>query len=308
MAIITPSRSKAPLSSLIILLISAIVIGIIIGLILWALEVYVNVSLVIVFPILAGALAGTILSRITVATKFRSWMLAFLIGILSGVVIYAASHFAMYYITFRGDIRDFLVESREDASDETVDLIANDFLQDEVGDTGFIGYMKLAAAEGFSITRNFSSSSSSGIDLQGDAVYIFWIVEAAIAAFMASTLGASKTKEPFDEKTGTWYAPQSELPLGVTTRDAQKEFVRSFKDGDFQRAGGMMTVQLDQVPLPRVEVVIQRGNDPTSDIYATIQTRDKRGQVVKGYTGYITQSQFDTFSRAMQGQNSPNHY
>ena len=186
-----------------LLLILGIISAGALGGILWAVDNYLNFYLVVAFPLLAGALAGGLLVLGVRSGKVRSPFLAALIGLLTGVLIFGVYHFATYYVTFRGAVRDVYVEDVGKApSDAELDQYINKGLQRNTGDTGFIGYLKFAAQEGMTITNStYSSSSSSDIDLKDQWVWVYWGVELLLAGGVAAILASGEAKQPFDEDT-----------------------------------------------------------------------------------------------------------
>jgi len=69
-------------------------------------------------------------------------------------------------------------EAPKTTREEAIDLM-NTFLESEYGSTGFQGFISDYAALGLSINRSISSTSS-GIELQNETAYAFWIIEAVL--------------------------------------------------------------------------------------------------------------------------------
>ncbi len=286
-----------------LLLVLAVVAGAALGGILFAVDYYIHFYLVLMFPILAGAIAGGLLARGVYSAKVRSPFVAFIVGLVCGVLIFAVYHVASYYVGFRGDVRAIYVEN---AGEEPTDAELTEFidfvLEDEVNDTGFVGYLKLIAKDGFSITRT-ASSSSSGIDLQGNAVFIYWGVEILIVALFAAFMAARAAGEPFNEDANEWYGPA--LFYATTNAKARKELLNALKDGSFQQAGAMLTTQ--DIKYPRLDVNIRRTADGgnSQDTYVQIVHFQRRGRssgVIK--QGMLTPSEFESFQRGLAQSSS----
>ncbi|MCC6892940.1 MAG: hypothetical protein IT321_08985 [Anaerolineae bacterium] len=282
-----------------LLLVLAIVAGAALGGVLFAVDYYIHFYLVLLFPIVAGAIAGGLLARGVYSAKVRSPFVAFIVGLVCGVLIFAVYHGLSYYIGFRNEVKGFYVE---DFGEEPTDAELNEYidfgLQDAVDDTGFVGYMKLVADQGFSITRTASTSSSSGIDLQGNAVFAYWGVEILIAALFAAFIAARAAGEPFNEDANEWYGPA--MYFATTNAKGRKEFLNALKDGNFQQAGAMLTTQ--DIKYPRLDVNIRRTRDGgnSQDTYLQVVYNQRRGRssgVVK--QGMLSPSDFESLQRGM---------
>lgn len=290
----------------ILLLVLAVVAGAALGGVLFAVDYYIKFYLVLLFPIVAGAIAGGLLARGVYSAKVRSPFVAFLVGLICGVLIFAVYHVASYYIGFRNDVRAIYVEN---AGEEPTDTELNEFidfvLEDEVNDTGFVGYLKLLADEGFSITRTASTSSSSGIDLQGDVVFAYWGIEILIAALFAAFIAARAAGEPFNEDANEWYGPA--VYFATTSAKSRKELINAFKDGNFQDAGKLLTTQ--DIKYPRLDINVRRTRDGgnSQDTFVQVVHFQRRGRssgVIK--QGMLTPSDFESLQRGMvQGASNP---
>jgi hypothetical protein len=290
------ASNKAPFSSLFLLLIVALVAGAALGGILFAVEYYTSFYLVLLFPVLAGFLAGGALAWAVRAGKVRSPFVAAFFGLVAGLVILATYHAASYFIGFRSDVREALVEQgEENISDVDLDAFIDTNLKREYGEGGFIGFLRLAADEGFSITRT-ASSSSSGIDLQGDAVWIYWGVELVIAMIAAAVAARGAAVQPFDESSGEWYEG-AEL-VGRASNKARKDLLNAFKDGRYPEAGRMLT--RGEMKYPAIEVTTRRSPDRSAqDIYVAVNYVQRQGRSSAIKTGIVSPSELDMLVRAM---------
>lgn len=192
----SPSIESSSIVGFIPLLIIAVIVGTIVGGIIWAVEHFASLYLIVAFPIIGGAIAGAVLGLIAKGTGLRNLFLIVLGGIVAGLVMYSVYHFASYYVSFRGEARTVIVDQiGSEPSDAEVDEFVNSFLQEQVADTGFMGFMKLGAQEGITITRTVSSSGS-GFTLQGTLAWVYWAVEIVLAiGIAASTAWKRATQE-----------------------------------------------------------------------------------------------------------------
>lgn len=181
------SIESSSVAGFIPLLIVAVIIGAVLGGVIWAIEHFINIYLIIAFPIIGGAIAGMVLGLIAKGTGLQNLFLIVLGGVVAGLVMYGVYHFASYYVSFRGEAKTVMVEQiGGEPSEAEVDEFVNSFLQETVADTGFMGFMKLGAQEGITITRTVSSSGS-GFTLQGTLAWVYWAVEILLAMGIAAS-------------------------------------------------------------------------------------------------------------------------
>jgi hypothetical protein len=286
----------APFGGIIALLLVAIAGGLIVGGILWAVDNYLSLYLVVLFPLLAAVIVGGTLTLVVRGVKIRSPLLAGLIALIGGLLIYSTYHFALYYINFRGEARNALVEGgTKSPSEADVDELADSFLQEEVGDTGFVGYLKLAAQDGITITRTTSTSSSSGIELKDNVLLGYWGLEWLLVALGVAVAAGRAANEPFDEKAGTWYG--APMLVAMTDRKSRKEFLSALKSGDYAKAGSLLTTQ--PLNYPRTEVVTRRAQDPAADVYVQVRTAQRQGRFTIDRRGMMSANEFVALERAM---------
>ncbi len=296
------ASNRVPFASFILLLLVGVIVAVGAGMLLWAAENVLNIYLIVAFPIIAAAIVGGALALVVRSGKVRSPFVAALFGLLAGALMYATYHFATYYITFRGTMREAYIEnSGRTPTDEQLDRELNELMEDEVGASGFLGYLQIAAQEGFSITRSFSSSSSgSGIELQGTGVWVYWGAELLVIVLITVLMARRPATEPFDEDDNVWYgAPQL---VGIASSKARKPLIEALENGDFQGAGTMLT--MESLKHPRTELMIRRSpveNGLPQDIYVSVNQTQRNGRGTAAKTGIISPTEFDWIMRAMRG-------
>ncbi|MFN8452375.1 MAG: hypothetical protein U0521_28180 [Anaerolineae bacterium] len=114
---------------------------------------------------------------------------------------------ASYYVTFRNDMHEAYLENvGKGASDDGPERALNKLMFTEVGDTRFVGYLKLAAREGFSdhphviLLFRRQRSGTEGrhrVGLLGGRILL--------AAGFAAVIAAREAGQPFDEEANAWY-------------------------------------------------------------------------------------------------------
>ncbi len=293
------ASNRISFGGFILLLLLAVIGAAAMGGILFALDYYLHFYLILIFPMFAGAIAGGLLVRGVYTAKVRSPILAGIVGLLCGVLMYGVYHVASYYVGFRTDMREVYVKNAgREPTDAQFTSELDALLKDEVGDTGFLGYLKLTAKEGITITSTSSyASTSKGETLKDNLVWAYYGVEILLAGLFAAFIAGRAAGEPFDEDAGEWYGP----PMLFATADkkARKDLVNALKDGNFQQAGTLLT-QAD-IKYPRVNMNIRRTKNASSTqdvfIQLTYNTRSNRANNLR--SGVVSASEFESIKRGM---------
>jgi hypothetical protein len=103
----------------------------------------------------------------------------------------------------------------------------------DTGDMPIVGYIKLAAANGITITH---LGSSSGPPLTGTWAYGLWILEFMLAGGLAAWLPASQARDPFCEPCNSWYKKEEVVGAGAGDADRVKATIARLKSGRFTQA------------------------------------------------------------------------
>ena len=298
------ASNRMSFGGFILLLVLAVISAAALGGILFAVDYYAHFYLVLMFPMFAGAIAGGLLTRGVYSAKVRSPIVAWLVGLICGVLMFGVYHFASYYVGFRTDMRKAYVENvGQEPTDAEFDEVLDLLLKDEVGDVGIMGYLKLTAKEGMSITRT-ASSSSSAIDLQDEWVWVYWGVEILLAGLFAAFIAGRAAGEPFNEDSNDWYGPA--MFFATAPGKSRKDVVNAFKDGNFQQAGMFLTQQ--DIKYPRIDVNLRRSKDGSSsqDTFVQLMYSQRRGRSSGLKSGMLSSSDFESLQRGMsQAANLP---
>jgi hypothetical protein len=296
------ASNHAPFASVILLILVALIAGVIAGGVLFAVEYFIGFYLILAFPIIAGLVAGNALSLVVRGGKVRSPILGVICGLVAGVTIYGVYHFASYYITFRGEVRTVLTEGGQaPANDAKLDETINEFLRQDVGDTGFVGFMRLAAEEGFSITRTtapapVSGAAPSGILIQGTVAWVYWAVEILLAGIVAAAAAARATREPFDESSQQWYDKPE--PLAAASNKARRDLLSALNASHFSEAGSLITRR--DIKFPRLELFTRRSPDAASrDIMLIMNYATNKNRANEIKRGIISAGDLELLTRAM---------
>jgi len=282
---------RVPFGGLIGLILATIIGSLIVGGLVFAVSQLIY--LIVLFPLVMGAVGGGILALVVKSSKVRSPIIAGLFGLVMGVGVIGVYRFAEYYIDFRNEITTAVrEEAGEEVPQEEIDLFIDESLQEEVGSTGFVGYLKYSATLGTTITRN-----SSEFTLDERATWIYWGIELLIVALFCAGMAFGAARKPFNEEAGEWY-PEPQY-VGSVDWKSRKDFYRLLNDGDTRQAFKMVTNAA--LTPPRVDVVYQQTpNVPQTDVILTVkETRLNRKQETSGdkMKGVLSPSEFADLSR-----------
>lgn len=246
----TQTQSGGSAGGAILLLIASVVGGLAVGALLFLTSKLLY--LIIASIAIAGALAGLILSLIFQWAKIRNVALAWIFGILIGLIMYGTFRYAEYL--------DFVQETRrladEEAgvgvvSDDDLNTFIDEFLLEETGSSGLIGFFRLQAKEGMTIQRTSASASSDGITLNQELTVAYWIIEVLIAVGVPIGMAARQAKQYFCEQSNTWLKMRG---IGVVLKNEQDNFLKLLQSGYFADAGRLIQAKGRSNPLMTVEV------------------------------------------------------
>ena len=296
------ASNRIPLVGFLLLIVVGGAAAVGLGLALWEISSLMN-FLAIMIVLLTGLILGGILSLVARIGKIRNPLIAGLIGLLLGVLLYGVYQYAGYTITFRDEARAAIAENAgKTPSDIVLDKQLDTILQGEVGNTGFIGYLLLNAKIGITLTSS-SSSSSSDVELTGTGVWIYWGLEMLMVAGFAAFGAARAARQPFDEETDEWYGKPTYFASASTK--SRKALVSALKDGDFQSAGRLLTTE--GMKYPHLEVTLRRSPSAATsyaqqDVVVTLNHAQRKGRASAIRSGVLSPSELSLLQLAMSQQ------
>lgn len=287
------ASNRVPFGGLLLLLIGAVFTAALLGGLLFAVSHLIY--LIVLFPLIAGFLGGAIMAAIVRTGKVRSPIIAGLFGLVAGVGIIGVYNFAQYYIDFRNEARNAIIEdSGDDITQQEIDEIIDFVLEDEVGDTGFIGYLKFSAREGTTISRG-----SSELKLDETATWIYWGAELVVVALIVAGLAFSAARQPFNEEAGEWY-PEARR-IGSVAWRSRKDFLKMLKSGDTLQA--VKLISLEASKPPRLDVLVQQTPSALqTDVILVVRNvkLNRRNEITNDVLkGVLTANEFASFSRSV---------
>jgi hypothetical protein len=229
---------------------------------------------IVLFPLGMGFATGSVLGFAVKKGKIRSPITALGLGLLGGLVTYGSLMYGQY-MNFQ----------QQTATMKNVDTR----LQEMTGSSGFVGFLKISAKEGITISRR----SSSGFTIKDNFVYLLWLIELGVVGFLAASIPFAAAKEPFNEDANEWYR---EIKLiGSATEESRDEIIRLLNMDDMVGASALLSSQTD-MPTPRIDVYSQSSADmPFSDSVIRVNyvstNAKKQLEVKEILIGLVSESQ-----------------
>jgi len=157
--------------------------------------------------------------------KVRHPLLAAAIAVLLGIFAYVMVHYWSYR-ALPGELAEAFeeetgIELTVEESKELMDFV----LEEEVGQTGFIGYIKFTAEEGVSIGR--VGSGSNFLKLPALLAYPLLLIEMLVSAGAAAMVAMAMAGEPFCEQDDLWYKTRDLLKSSGTSASAIAEAIEA---------------------------------------------------------------------------------
>lgn len=182
-------------------------------------------TLIILFPAILGAIAGGGVGLGVLYGKVRYPLLAGVIAVLLGAFAYVMVHYWSYR-ALPGELAEAYKEETgiELSAAQSKDL-TDWVLEEEVGQTGFVGYIKLTAEEGVSVGR--AGSSSNFLKLPAFLAYPLLLVEMLISAGVAGMVAGSMASDLFCERDNLWYKTRDILKSSGTSAQAIAEAIEA---------------------------------------------------------------------------------
>ena len=276
----------APSQGVAILAVSSLVSGVAIG----GATAFIGkfIYFIVLFPLGMGFATGSVLGFAVKKGKIRNPLIAIGLGLLGGLVTYGALKYGQY-INFQQELvtvmeREYAVTDKNLAR-EQIDTI----LQEKTGSSGFVGFVKIAAQEGITISR----SGRGGFTIKDNFAYLLWLIELGIVGFLAASIPFAAAKEPFNEEANDWYGEKKWV--GSTSEESRDELIRLLNMDDMAGASALLSSQTD-LPTPRIDVYSQScAGVPFSDSVITVSqvsTNAKKQQESKEIlTGLVSESQ-----------------
>ncbi len=203
---------------------------------------------IVLFPLAMGFATGSVLGFAVKKGKIRSPITALGLGVFGGLVTYGSLMYGQY-MNFQQETATIMGREYNVTNKDLANQQINEFLQKETGYSGFVGFLKMSANEGTSISRG-----SSKLKLNDTFTYLLWLIELGIVGFLAASIPFAAAKEPFNEEGNEWYGEKKWV--GSATEESRDELVRLLNMDDMAGAAALLSSQTD-LPTPRINVYSQ---------------------------------------------------
>lgn len=210
------------------------------GFALGLLEGFVSqlVYVVILFPMVVGAAIGGAAQWAVDIGKIRRPGAVVLFAILAGVVAQSTMRVVAY-----GHARARIAE-RLQSDQETQAYVAEHGVSESVDAAfrgeqhvlPFLGYLRVVAKNGITVTSIGESTKGRGPTLTGGWVYFLWLAELFLVAAIAAMGPHRKATAPFCESCNAWYDDAKELIVGAGDRNTLAETCQRFEFGQYAEA------------------------------------------------------------------------
>lgn len=200
------------------------------------------IYLILIFPVAMGLTAGGLTFAANYAGKIRNTTVTLAFGLLSGLCLYGGMHGADY-LQFRGDVAASLSEELDlaEGADADTDALIDLYLQDQVGESGFLGYLKYSAEQGVSIGR----VGRGGVNLGATGTWIYWLVELLVIEIIAGGLAFGVADSSvFCEECDRWY--DAKKPVGSVSPENADAFLEALNHQNYNQAGTLIGPVLEK--------------------------------------------------------------
>ncbi len=242
---------------------------------------------IVLFPIGMGFATGAVMGFAVKKGKIRNPITALGLGVLGGLVTYGSLMYGQY-INFQKEVettieRDYGVTDKNQAREQI-----NGFLRQETGSSGFVGFLKMSAKEGITISRRGSS-----FQIKDNFAYFLWLIELGIVGFLAASMPFKSANEPFNEEANEWYGEKQWV--GSATDESKDQLISLLNMDDMSGAAALLSSQTD-LPTPRIDVYSQScAGVPFSDSVVTVSyvstNAKKQLEFKELLTGLVSESQ-----------------
>ena len=275
----------APSQSVAILAVSALVSGVAVG----GATAFISkfIYFIVLFPMGMGFATGSILGFAVKQGKIRKPITVLGLGVLGGLMTYGSLMYGQY-INFQQETEKIMEREYNVTDKSQAKAQINAFLQQKTGSSGFVGFLKMSAKEGTTISRRGST-----VKIQDNFTYLLWLIELGIVGFLAASIPFGAAKKPFNEEGNEWYGEKQWI--GSTSQESQDELIRLLNMDDIAGASALLSSETD-LTIPRIDVYSQScASAPLSDSVITVSsvfTNSKKQNEAKDIlSGLVTESQ-----------------
>ena len=199
--------------------------------------------------------------------RVRAPLVAGLFGVLMALILYGTYRYAGYYWGFRGDLRSAI----EDAIGQKITNDEYQYLEDTelAEESRRDGVCRLYQTDRARRDHDHpaSGSSDSGLTLKGVILYIYWVSEIGLMAYIAAAGPYRRARKPFSEQTREWYGEAQRV--GTIPAGSVSAFIERMQQGRLAEAGAVIGPESGTPP--HTAAAIYRSSAPGDDLVLAVR-------------------------------------
>jgi hypothetical protein len=249
------NRVYLPIQGVLLVIITALLGGWLSGI---AMILLFRATRYLIAPAVVGGFVGVILLSIAIwQGRVRDVLLNSLFAVVMGIVIYGTFQADQYW-DFRQSLANDIQSQLGDLDQGTVDTIIDEYLIDETGSTGFIGYVRHLLKYGVTVSRMgvFSRQTSTGETLLYVVIDILLVLGVLVLGTIMATRRAfcDHCKRYYGRMSISWTAGME--ILGRVARKSATDFLNLIEANQYGQAHKL--IERKQFLTSCLEIQIER--------------------------------------------------
>jgi hypothetical protein len=262
-------QNHIPISGLILLAVGSVVLGVVVG----ALGYFISgiYYFLFIFPLALGIATAWVFSKLTQVAKVRYSIMTCFFGLTMGLLV----AFAFYDVPYLYERYDFInyAQKRYQVSERGASISLDNYLIEDTGSKGLLGYMKLRAKEGDDYTNylvfNSVPINEFMITMNSTWSWIYWMIESLFISIPAAWIGYEIGKRPFNKSTNEWYS-SSHKQIGAVSLGDKNNLLAYLIENNPHGVGDLI-VSEEELTHPMIEIFRRKSEKKKGDILISIQ-------------------------------------
>lgn len=180
-------------------------------------------------PLVIAAIAGFAIQFAIHIGKLRHAPTALLLGLLAAILLYGTYRVSEYF-EFRRIIADEILQIEPTLSQPDTDFFIDEFLREETGRGGLLGFIQLQANEGLSVSYR---SRGELFRTNPFFTYVYWFVEIILIIGLIMLMALDRARKPYCVETGNWLRLKK---VGYLPQEKLDEFLNAINSGNYELA------------------------------------------------------------------------
>lgn len=196
---------KFSLPGMLLTLMAGIGTAVIAGLVFYLVGSVIPCGIPFLFPVLLGIAVGIVTMELgSRVGRCRNQVLAISIAVIAGIVAGSSEHI-IDYARFRLNVFNSIATEAPQASLQSINSVIDQWLRDETGHPGFIGFMLLkTTSDSIEIIPLYYGAAIGGFRLTGPFLVLYWLFELLTVTGLAGFMNRSYSLEPYCEQCNAW--------------------------------------------------------------------------------------------------------